>query len=216
MHDPKGDERPGHLDDPGRSGARQPERFDPRRADKLDEVSRFDYLPPEKVLRLLDPPSGGLIVDYGAGTGTYAICLARSRPDAAVIALDEQPEMLERLRAKPEAQNLRNLRPVLPGEMEEFRGRADRVLALNVLHELGDESLAELKSLLKDGGFALCIDWNAEADRPVGPPKDHVYTPAEATRRLEGLGFSVERLDSLPYHYALRVRPECPIPDPDT
>lgn len=206
MHDPKDHQAPHRFDDPRRSGARQPERFDPHHADMLDDVSRFDYLPPEKILQLLDPPSGGLIVDYGAGTGTYAIWLAHSRPDITVIALDEQPEMLDRLRAKPEARDLPNLRPALPKEMKEFRGRADRVLTLNVLHELGDDALEDLKSLFKDGGFVICIDWNAAVDRPVGPPKDHVYTPAEAARRLGRFGFSVDTLDPFPYHYGLRAR----------
>ncbi|HVB33780.1 MAG TPA: class I SAM-dependent methyltransferase [Patescibacteria group bacterium] len=189
-----------------RTGAKQPERFDPQIADRLDDISRLEYLPPEKVWELLDPPRGGLVVDFGAGTGTYAILLASARPDVTVIALDEQPGMLGRLRSKPEAQQRKNLRPVLSGEMDAFRGRADRVMALNVLHELGDESLKDLGSLLKAGGFALGIDWNAEVDRPVGPPKDHVYTPAEAAARIEALGFSVERLESFPYHYALRFR----------
>lgn len=146
------------------------------------------------------------MVDFGAGTGTYAIVIAQSRPDVTLIALDEQPEMLDRLRAKPDAQRLKNLRAVLPGGMEGFRGRADRVLALNVLHELGDKSLKEMGSLLKPGGFAICIDWNAEADRPVGPPKDHVYAPADAVARLERFDFLAERLESFPYHFVLRVR----------
>lgn len=189
-----------------RAGARQPERFDPAKAGKLDDVSRFDYLPPEKVFDLLDPPSAGLVIDFGAGTGTYAIRLARARPDVTVIAMDEQPEMLDRLRAKPEAQRLDNLRAVLPNELEAFRGHADRVLAMNVLHELGDDALGQVRSLLRAGGFALCVDWNAEVDRPVGPPKDHVYAPQEAVGRLERFGFSAEQIASFPYHYALRVR----------
>jgi SAM-dependent methyltransferase len=201
----------GHTPTPGagkpdRAGAKQPERFDPGQADMLDDASRIDYLPPEKILGLLDPPSGSLVVDFGAGTGTYAILLARARPDVTVIALDEQPAMLERLHAKPEAQRLNNLRAILPNQMKPYRGRADRVLGLNVLHELGDEALGELGSLLSAGGFALCIDWNAEANRPVGPPKSHVYTPVEAVARLERFAFSVERLDSLPYHFVLRLR----------
>lgn len=195
-----------HPHDPARSGARQPERFDPHRADMLDDVSRLEYVPPEKIIELLDLPQRALVVDFGAGTGTYAILIARARPDVTVIALDEQPEMLARLQSKPEAGQLKNLRPILPQAMEEFRGRADRVLALNVLHELGDEALKEMKALLNPSGFVLCVDWNADVDRPVGPPKDHVYGPGEAVDRLERLGFSVERLDPFPYHYALRVR----------
>jgi len=198
------------VDDPSRAGAKQPERFDPHRADKLDDTAHLEYLPPERVLELLDPPQGALIVDFGAGTGTYAIRLAQARPDVTVIALNEQPEMLARLWAKSEAKSLGNLRPALPDEIPQLRGRADRVLALNVLHELGEDALETLGALLGVEGFALFIDWNAEADRPVGPPRDHVYAPREAAARLERFGLAVENLEPFRYHYLLRARPSVP------
>lgn len=194
------------VDDPGRHGAKQPGRFDPQRADKLDDPSRFEYLPPERIVELLEIPSGATVVDFGTGTGAYAIRLAAARPDVSVVALDEQPEMLARLRAKPEAKSLDNLHPALPDQLPALRGRARRVLAINVLHELGDDSLRELAALLGAGGFALFADWNADVDRPVGPPRDHVYGPREAAARLERFGFSVETLESFPYHYVLRAR----------
>lgn len=196
-----------HVDDPARAGARQPARFDPQRAARLDDPARFAYLPAANVAELLDAPKDSLVVDFGAGTGAYAIPLAQARSDVTVVALDEQPEMLALLPVKPAAAALKNLRPVLPRDLPQFRARAARVLAINVLHELGDEALADLKALLAPSGFALFIDWNAEADRPVGPPRDHVYAPAEAAKRLESLGFAVEPLDPLAYHYALRARP---------
>ena len=194
------------LDDPQRAGARQPERFDAHRADKLDDPSRFEYLPLDAILSLLDLPTGALLVDFGAGTGAFAIRLAQARPDVSVIALDEQPAMLDRLRAKPQAQSLANLRAVLPDELPRLASRADRVLALNVLHELGDAALASLAGLLAPNGFALFIDWNAEAERPVGPPHDHVYSPREAVERLDRLGFSAQLLPPLRYHYVVRAK----------
>ena len=95
-----------------RQGARQPERFNPQRAAKLDDPARFEYLPPEEIARLLDVPAGGKLVDFGTGTGTYAIELARLRPDIEVIAVDELPEMLARLRAKLAAAALENIKSV--------------------------------------------------------------------------------------------------------
>lgn len=192
------------LDD--RHGARQPERFDPQRAARLDDPARFEYLPPAEVARILDIPAGGKLLDFGTGTGTYAIELAKARPDAEVIALDELPEMLEYLQGKPATAELSNLKPVLSTQIAEYKGKIDRVLALNVLHELGDESLRNLKALLKPDGAALFIDWNAAADRPAGPPADHVYSPAEGRERLEQMGFYVESERLFPYHYAIRAQ----------
>lgn len=190
-----------HADD--RHGARQPERFNPERASRLDDPARFEYLPVEDLAKLLDVPAGGKLLDFGAGTGTYAIELARLRPDVEVVALDEQPEMLGLLRAKPAAAELRNLKPALPGDIAAYQQKIDRVLALNVLHELGDESLRNLKAILGPGGRALFIDWNSEAERPAGPPADHVYSPSEGRQRLEQMGFTIRGEKLFPYHYSI-------------
>lgn len=195
-----------HVDDPQREGAKQPERFQPHKAARLDDPSRFEYLPPQKIVELLDLPSGATLVDFGTGTGTFAIRVAQARPDVSIVALDEQPEMLDLLRAKPEAKSLTNLRPAMPDELPGLSGRADRVLALNVLHELGDDALAALGSLLGAKGFVIFIDWSADVDRPVGPPRDHVYGPREAVERLEKLGYTAETLEPLRYHYVVRAR----------
>ena len=186
-----------------RHGARQPERFDPARAALLDDPARFEYLSPDEVFALSAAPTGGRVVDFGTGTGAYAIELAKRRPDLEVIALDEQPQMLDLLRAKPAAQKLANLSPVHTAEIARLRGTADRVLALNVLHEVGDEALLALAALLKPGGAALIVDWNAGVERPVGPPRDHVYTVAEARERIERAGLRIESERMFKYHYAL-------------
>jgi 2-polyprenyl-3-methyl-5-hydroxy-6-metoxy-1,4-benzoquinol methylase len=195
----------GHGGD-DRHGARQPERFDPARASLLDDPARFEYLPPDEVFRLLAAPTGGRVVDFGTGTGAYAIELAQRRPDVEVIALDEQQQMLELLRAKPAAKALANLRSVHTAEIARLRGTADRVLALNVLHEVGDEPLRTMAALLKPDGIVLAIDWNAGVERPVGPPRDHVYTAAEARERLERVGLRIAGERMFKYHYALIAR----------
>lgn len=201
-HDPQ------HRHHHGRSreGARQPEVFSAARAAMLDDPARFAYLPPDEIVALLDAPERGVVVDFGAGTGTFSIELARRRPDLQIIALDEQPEMLELLKAKPAVQQLKNVRPLLADELNSLKGAADRVLAMNVLHELGDEALRGMAELLKPRGSLLIIDWDSAVDRPVGPPKDHTYTLAEARERLVGAGLESEALQPLRYHFVLRAR----------
>lgn len=194
-----------HGDD-DRHGARQPERFDPARPALLEDPSRLEYLPPEEVFEMLAAPAGDRVVDFGAGTGTYAIELARARPDLEVIALDEQQEMLDLLRAKPAARKLSNLRAVHTYELTKLKGTADRVLALNVLHEVGDEALRAVVALLKPGGTVLVVDWNAGVERPVGPPRDHVYTAAEARERMERMGLRIDGERMFKYHYSFVAR----------
>jgi len=193
-----------HPDKPdNRHGARQPQRFNPERASRLDDPARFEYLPPREVERMLGIPAGGTLLDFGTGTGTYAIELARLRPDVEVIAFDEQPDMLNLLRAKPAARELTNLKPVSLDQIASCQGTIDRVLALNVLHELGDTALRSVKGLLRPDGLALFIDWNAEVERPSGPPADHVYSPAESRQRLEQMGFKIQGEKLFPFHYSI-------------
>lgn len=189
-----------------RHGAKQPERFDPARAGVLDDTARFVYVDPERVVALLDAPASATILDFGTGSGTYAIEIARRLPAAIVLALDEQPEMLARLHAKPEVASLRNLRAIGSDELAPYIGRIDRILALNVLHELGDDALASFAALFADGGRALVIDWNADVDRPVGPPNDHVYGIDAARARLESVGLEAESAPAFPYHHAFIIR----------
>ena len=186
-----------------RHGAKQPDRFDPTRAAILDDPSRFAYVPPATLLAELAPPASATVVDFGTGTGLYAIALARLRPDLRVIALDEQPAMLEHLRAAIARDRASTVEAADPAAMDALRGVVDGVLALNVLHELGDDALAALGALLRPGAVALFVDWNAAIERPVGPPRDHVYNPADATARLTSAGFTVDERAPLPYHYVL-------------
>ena len=164
-----------------RHGAKQPEVFNPARAALLDSPDRFDYLPPERIFAHLDPPQGGLVVDFGAGTGRFSIELAQRRPDLKVIALDEQPEMLELLQAKPAARQLPNIRPLLTDEIDSLKGAADRILAMNVLHELGDATLRGMSRLLKPQGSLLIVDWNSAVRSPHRPAKGpHPYSGGSA------------------------------------
>lgn len=200
----KASHRRKHRD--SRHGAKQLEVFNPARAALLDSPDRFDYLPPERIFAHLDPPQGALVIDFGAGTGKFSIELAERRPDLKVIALDQQPEMLELLEAKPAAQQLSNIRPMLVDEVDSLKGAADRVLAMNVLHELGDATLKGISRLLKPEGSLLIVDWNSGVDRPIGPPKDHTHTPEEALSRLAKAGFEAISLEPLRYHFVLHAK----------
>jgi len=194
-----------HRRGQSRHGAKQPEVFNPARAALLDDPKRFELLPPDEIVRLLDAPPGGVVVDFGAGTGTFSIELARRHPDLKIIALDEQPEMLELLKARPVGQ-LTGIQPMLSDQSASIAGAVDRVFAINVLHEVGDSVLDTMAALLNPQGSLLIIDWDAAIDRTVGPPKDHTHTATEARARLLKSGFEVEALEPLRYHFVLRAR----------
>jgi SAM-dependent methyltransferase len=175
-------------------------RFDPARAQRLDDPERFTYLAPADVIAFVDAPPNAVVLDFGTGTGTYAIAFAQQRPDCTVVGLDLQPDMLALLRAKPAAAAVRSGGPEL---LSALAGTIDRVMAINVLHELEDEHVRELFAALGPTSQVAFIDWNADVERPYGPAKEHLFGPAEAERFLAPFGFRLRRTQLFPYHYAI-------------
>lgn len=163
------------------------EKFDPSHADKLEDPERLVELPPARLVELLRLAGAETVVDFGAGTGMYSIPLAAAVPLGRVLAVDEQPRLLDRLRAKLEARPAcDNVQPVLSedGRAPLDDGVADRMLIVNVLHHVDDDpdALAEIHRLLAPGGLLVAAEF-AQMERPVGPANDHVL-PLDAVRAL--------------------------------
>lgn len=180
-------------------------RFDASHAARLDDPARFAYLAPDEIVAFVDAPRNAVVLDFGTGTGTYAIEIAQRRADCTVLGLDTQPEMLALLNAKPAGHLVRTGGPEL---LTEFAGSVDRVFAINVLHELEDAHLRALFGVLAPAGRAAIIDWNADVERPFGPSRENVYGPGAATAYLAQLGFVVERTALFRYQYGLFGRIE--------
>jgi len=169
------------------------EKFDPKHAHKLENPDRLVELPPAKLAELLRLTGAETVVDFGAGTGMFSIPLASAVPDGRVYAVDEQDELLDRLRAKLEAQPaVVNVFPVVSedGRAPLDDGAAERMLIVNVLHHVEDDprALPEIFRLLAPGGLLVVAEF-ARMDRPVGPPNDHVLPLDTLRDMLTGAGF---------------------------
>ncbi len=131
------------------------------------------------------------VVDFGAGTGMYSLPLAEALPDGRVLAVDEQPELLDRLRAKLAGRRDARVEPVLSsdGRAPLGDGVAGRILIVNVLHHVVDDpdALAEIGRLLAPGGLLVAAEF-ARMERPVGPPNDHVLALDDVRALLAGIG----------------------------
>ena len=190
----------------------EPHKFDPARAQQLESPDRQGFLPNERVLALLG--LGGqeaAVVYYGAGSGVLTVPLAQRLMHGVVHAVEESPQMMQLLRQKIEDAELRNVRPHLieDNTVPLERAVADRILAVNLLHEvIGETALEEMHRLLAPDGFLLAVDWRKDVEREVGPPREVVLTPQEARRVLETAGFRVTLVEAgFPYHFALLARP---------
>lgn len=184
---------------------RDPKKFDPARAHVLDAPERERYLPTGQLLALLDLHGHETVVDYGAGTGRLSRAVADALTRGQVIAVDESPEMVERLNDELADSAHARVLHITDNHVPVPDGSADRVLAVSLLHEVRDESaLAEMRRLLTPDGFVLVVDWERGRERNSGPPDDLLYTAAEAADELRAAGLRAEHLDAgLPFHFAL-------------
>lgn len=190
------------------TGRRQPQPFDPERAALLDDPDRERWLSTSRVVQMMDVRSGMRVLDYGTGTGRYALSIARAYPQAHVTAFDIQQKMLDIVAKRIAESGMPNIDTAGPDPAAVPAAAFDRVLGVHMLHEVDDEHLEHIAQSLKPDGSLLMIDWDAEVQRDFGPPPDHVHTLDEAADRLRRTGYTVEVLDSpdFPYHFAIQAR----------
>lgn len=135
------------------------------------------------------------VADVGAGTGYFALPMAHAvDPGGQVFAVDVQPEMLERLRAR--------LDPGLPvvlvaGDATHTTlkdASIDLVLFANVWHEIDDcrAALTEATRVLRPDGQLAILDWRTDVKHPPGPPLEHRIAASDVKATLRGGGWTIE------------------------
>lgn len=181
-------------------------KFDPARADRLDAPEREAYLPDAPLIDLLALRGEETVIEYGAGTGRLAIAVrAALGAGGRVIAVEENDEMLVRLNDRMAGAAVEAV-GITDNQVPEPDGAADRVLAVNLLHEIrGERALEEMLRLLRPDGLLLVADWarGRESQRPLGPPDHILFSEDEAVAELERAGFDVQRHAGWRWHYVL-------------
>lgn len=126
-----------------------------------------------------DLPAQGTLVDIGCGTGTFALALGKRRPDARLVGIDGDEEVLALARSKPGASRIRWQKGLAQG-LPMPSGSADVATTSLVLHHLLPEdkrkALAEAKRILKPGGHLHVADWG----RPSDPLMSGVFFVSQA------------------------------------
>lgn len=151
---------------------------------------------------------GMKVVDLGAGSGFYAIEIAKAVGSSGrVYAVDVMKDLLERLRSNAGAQGIRNIE-IVWGDVEKIGGTKlresliDRVVASNILFQLEkpDEMALEVKRILKPGGKVLVVDWSEAS--PLSPK--NLFTATMTQTLFEKTGFKLESsFNAGDHHYGL-------------
>jgi predicted methyltransferase len=196
---------------PGAHGHGMPHRFDDAAAwaKRFDAPERDAWQKPDEVIAALALPPDAVVADLGAGTGYFAVRLARAVPQGRVLAVDVEPDMVRHVDARAAQLGLANLRGrVTATDRADVDDGTDLVLVVDTYHHI-DRRVAyftALKSKLSARGRLAIIDFLPTSER--GPPAAHKLPADVVVRELEAAGFRVvARHDFLPDQYFLVFAP---------
>ena len=122
-----------------------------------------------RLLKQVAPQAGETIVDIGCGTGTFAIMLKQACPDARIVGVDPDPEVLQIARSKADLANVAIEWNEAFGD--DFSGivsagSADKVVSSLVLHQcpldVKRSILAAMHLALKPAGRLTIADYGAQ------------------------------------------------------
>jgi len=171
----------------------------------FDDPEREAWQKPDGVIRTLRLPAEATVADIGAGTGYFAVRLARAVPSGRVFAVDAEPDMVRYLGERARLAGLANLVPVQAEPNDpKLPAPVDVVLVVNTYHHIAGrvEYFRRLRASLKPGGRVAIIDYRPEA--PAGPPPAMRIASAAVTQELVRAGYVLVGTHSLlPYQYFL-------------
>jgi ubiquinone/menaquinone biosynthesis C-methylase UbiE len=181
-------------------------------ADWLDRPEREAEEQPERALDALGPMTGARVADVGAGSGYFAVRLARRvGPTGRVYASDIQPEMLRLLRRRLTREALTNVEVVQGTERDPRlpRRALDLILMVDVYHELAAPQLMlrKMRESLRPDGRLVLIEYKKE-DPTIPIRYEHRMSVAEARQELEAERFRFVGLTAvLPRQHILVFSP---------
>ena len=201
----------GHHGDHGHPGDHGNPADLERYVQMLEAPERATWQKPDEVVRALGVKAGQTVCDIGAGSGYFALRLARVvGAGGRVFAVDVEARLLEGLRQRAREAKLDNLTPVLaqPDDPSLPTAACDLILIVDTWHHLGDGPayLRRLQSRLRPDGRLVNIDYH-KRDLPVGPPVEHKIAREDFLAQAKAAGFElVEEPTLLPHQYFLILR----------
>ena len=129
----------------------------------------------------------------------------RVGPEGRVLAVDVQPEMLERLGAELRKRDIRNVQPILgtPVNPNLPAQSVDLALLVDVYHEFQhpEAMVSRIRDSLKENGRMVLVEYRGE-DPAVPIKPEHKMTVKQVLLEILPMGFRLQsRLDFLPWQH---------------
>ena len=141
---------------------------------------------PNRVIEALDLLPTEVVADIGAGTGYFTFRISPHVPEGKVLAVDIQPEMIDQIRARMEADSVANIEPLL-GTVESPNlppESVDVALIVASYHQFSHphEMMQNIVTALRPGGRLVLVEYRGE-DPTI--PVDPFLTMTEDQARKE-------------------------------
>ena len=175
----------------------------------FDDPARDAWQKPGEVIRALALAPDAVVADIGAGTGYFAMRLARAVPQGRVYGADLEPDMVRFLGERAAKEGLANVRPVRAAESgPNLPEPVDLALVVDTYHHIVRRPayFGALKAQLRPGGRVAIVDFTL--DSPTGPPRRHRVPPEAVKAELERAGYRLlAEHGFLPHQYFLVFAP---------
>ena len=178
-------------------------------AQRLDDPARDQWQRPDDVVRALELSPGMTVADVGAGTGYFAVRLARAVPQGEVVASDLDPDTVRSLEDRARREHLANLHAIraTPTSSGLAAHSVDAILVVHVWHHIADRAAyaRDLAAALRPGGKLLVVEFSLEAHR--GPPANMRLAPDAVVADFAAAGLAAKVVASaLPDQYLVEAR----------
>lgn len=179
---------------------------DPQRWSQVfDDPARDAWQRPDELVRWLALAPTARVADIGAGTGYFAVRLARAVANGRVWAEDIEPSLVAHMQQRFARENISNAFASLGTEESPLLAEpVDLVLVVDTYHHISNRAafFQRVRDRLRPGGRVVIVDFRE--DSPMGPPREHRLAPAVVTREMTEAGFRAgPTLDTLPNQYVL-------------
>ena len=171
----------------------------------------MEFLVPDEIIKSLTLENGMIVADIGAGSGAFAIPLARNVGDGGkVYAIDINKEVLVKIKKDAKEANLSNVEIIWANaEVKDGTKLSDNsvdfVLVSNLLFQAEDKKglVEEISRILKPKGMIAVIEWKGSFGG-IGPKESAVVSESEAQKLFsDSLFAEYNKFNAGDYHYGV-------------